>query len=59
MPTLPGKARTAYPTRLIPTTSVEQYAATLARWFGVGESVLPDLFPHLSRFPVQNLGFMG
>ena len=45
--------------RLIPTTSVEQYAATLARWFGVSDSVLPDLFPHLSRFPVQNLGFMG
>ncbi len=44
--------------RLIPTTSVEQYAGTLARWFGVSDSVLPTLFPHLSRFPVQNLGFM-
>jgi len=45
--------------RLIPTTSVEQYAATLARWLGVSDSVLPTLFPHLSRFPVQNLGFMA
>jgi len=44
--------------RLIPTTSVEQYVATLTRWFGVSDSVLPTLFPHLSRFPVQNLGFM-
>jgi len=24
----------------------------------VSDSVLPTLFPHLSRFPVQNLGFM-
>ena len=44
--------------RLIPTTSVEQYAATLARWFGVTDADLPTIFPHLSRFPVQDLGFM-
>lgn len=45
--------------RLIPTTSVEQYGATLARWFGVSQNDLALLFPHLSRFAVDNLGFMG
>ena len=45
--------------RLIPTTSIEQYAATLARWFGVDDTGLQTVFPHLSRFASANLGFMG
>jgi len=45
--------------RLIPTTSVEQYAATLAHWFGVSDADLATIFPHLSRFPVANLGFLA
>jgi uncharacterized protein (DUF1501 family) len=45
--------------RFIPTTSVDAYAATLARWFGVPEAELPTVFPNLSRFPVTNLGFLG
>ena len=45
--------------RLIPTTSVEQYGATLARWFGVSQTNLALVFPHLSRFATDNLGFMG
>jgi uncharacterized protein (DUF1501 family) len=44
--------------RLIPTTSIDQYAATLASWFGVDATGLQTIFPHLSRFPVTNLGFM-
>ncbi|WP_326539751.1 DUF1501 domain-containing protein [Pseudorhodoferax sp.] len=48
--------------RLIPTTSVDQYAATLARWFGVTDAETSGLLPNLSRFgsaayPVD-LGFM-
>ncbi|MGE0357833.1 MAG: DUF1501 domain-containing protein [Burkholderiales bacterium] len=43
----------------IPTTSVDQYAATLASWFGVGPGELPTIFPNLSRFPSANLGFMA
>jgi uncharacterized protein (DUF1501 family) len=48
--------------RLLPSTSVNQYAATLARWFGVTEGELPDVLPHLSNFGgtdyPTDLGFM-
>jgi uncharacterized protein (DUF1501 family) len=44
--------------RYIPTTSVDQYAATLAKWFGVSVGRLPDLFPNLGRFNNQDLGFL-
>ena len=45
--------------RWIPTTSVEQYGATLARWFGLAESALDGVFPNLSRFPARDLGFLA
>lgn len=44
--------------RWIPTTAVDQYSATLARWFGVGDSEMPTVFPNIGRFPSANLGFM-
>lgn len=44
--------------RIIPTTSVDQYAATLASWFGVAPGDLATLFPRLSQFPTANLGFV-
>ena len=44
--------------RWIPTTSVDQYAATLARWFGVGPAALPSIFPNLGRFAASDLGFL-
>jgi uncharacterized protein (DUF1501 family) len=48
--------------RLLPSTSVDQYAATLARWFGVADVELPSILPNIAHFggagyPV-NLGFM-
>ncbi|HME12560.1 MAG TPA: DUF1501 domain-containing protein [Candidatus Acidoferrum sp.] len=45
--------------RWIPTTSVDQYAATLATWFGVAASDLPSIFPNLANFQTSNLGFLG
>ena len=45
--------------RWIPTTALDQYAATLATWFGVSAASLPSIFPNLANFPSSNLGFMG
>lgn len=45
--------------QIIPTTAVDQYAATLAAWFGVSNSEIADIFPSLSHFDTANLGFFG
>jgi uncharacterized protein (DUF1501 family) len=43
----------------IPTTSVDEYAGTLARWFGVSPTDLPLVLPNIGRFASSNMGFMG
>jgi uncharacterized protein (DUF1501 family) len=43
----------------IPSTGVEQVAATMARWFGLSEAEITSTFPTLSRFASNNIGFMG
>lgn len=45
--------------RLLPTTSVDEYSATLARWFGVPDSELPSISPNIGRFATRDLGFMN
>ena len=45
--------------RWIPTTAVDQYGATLAKWFGASPAQLVTVFPNLHRFPTSDLGFMG
>lgn len=45
--------------RLLPTTSVDQYGATLARWFGVPDSSMADVIPNVGNFATRNLGFMA
>lgn len=44
--------------RWIPTTSLDQYAATLASWFGVADGDLPGIFPNLTNFGTPKLGFV-
>ena len=44
--------------RWIPTTSVEQYAATLARWYGLPDANMAGVFPKITNFTTSNLGFM-
>lgn len=45
---------------LIPQISVDQYAATLAKWFGLSATEITEVFPNLINFPVleRDLGFM-
>ncbi|PHV31672.1 hypothetical protein CSQ94_20545 [Janthinobacterium sp. BJB312] len=43
---------------LLPTTSVDQYGATLAKWFGVADSQLAEVFPNIGNFSRRDLGFM-
>ena len=43
----------------IPTTSIDQYAATLANWYGLAVSDRATVFPNLFKFATPNLGFLG
>jgi uncharacterized protein (DUF1501 family) len=45
--------------RWIPTSSTDQYAATLARWFGVAPADLSSVLPNVGRFATDDLGFLG
>lgn len=56
--TLNGSDDTGYEGRWIPTTSVDQYAATLASWFGVDAAGLATVLPNLGQFAPGNLGFV-
>jgi uncharacterized protein (DUF1501 family) len=44
--------------RIIPTTAVDQYVATLVRWLGVDEARLDAIAPNLKNFPVRTLDFV-
>ncbi|MEM8825949.1 MAG: DUF1501 domain-containing protein, partial [Pseudomonadota bacterium] len=45
--------------RLLPTTSVDQYAATLASWFGVESFEMPGVAPNIGNFNAADLGFLN
>jgi uncharacterized protein (DUF1501 family) len=44
---------------LLPTTSVDQYAATLATWFGLDATDIGTVFPYMGKFSPTNLTFMA
>jgi len=44
--------------RLLPSTSVDQYSATLANWFGASGMEIPSVAPNIGNFNTQDLGFM-
>jgi len=67
----PGSNGTVFPTlqlagpddtdsrgRFIPTTAVDQYGATIAKWLGVSAADMPAVFPNIGNFAVSDLGFL-
>jgi uncharacterized protein (DUF1501 family) len=42
----------------IPSTGLDQYAATMGAWFGLGSGDLNTVFPNLRNFTNPNIGFM-
>jgi uncharacterized protein (DUF1501 family) len=44
---------------LIPTMSVDQYAGTIGRWFGLTDGQLDPILPNLRNFTNRNVGFMN
>jgi uncharacterized protein (DUF1501 family) len=44
--------------RWIPSIAVDQYAATLAAWFGADASTLASVLPNLASFTPGTLGFV-
>ena len=45
--------------RLIPTIASDQYAATIARWFGIPDADLDIVAPNLGSFATRDLGFLS
>jgi uncharacterized protein (DUF1501 family) len=44
--------------RFLPTTSVDQYAATLGGWFGISDSQMSTVLPYIGNYSTRNLGFV-
>ncbi|MDM0044714.1 DUF1501 domain-containing protein [Variovorax dokdonensis] len=45
--------------RLIPTTSVDQYGATMGKWFGLNDAQLLEILPNLSNFGAGSIDIGG
>lgn len=58
-PVVTGHSLDAGNGRLIPSLSVEQYAATLGRWYGLKDNQLLSALPVLRNFDTKDIGFMS
>ena len=45
--------------RWIPTTALDQYGATLGKWFGLAQADQAFVFPKINNFPTADLGFLS
>jgi uncharacterized protein (DUF1501 family) len=45
--------------RLLPTTGVDQVAATLAKWMGVSDSEMSTVVPNIANYSRRDLGFFS
>jgi uncharacterized protein (DUF1501 family) len=45
--------------RLLPSLSVDQYSATLAKWFGVSATDMASVLPNIGNYTQTDLGFLG
>lgn len=44
---------------VIPAFSIEQYASNVAKWFGLSQSVITQVFPNLNRFDDVDFGLFS
>jgi uncharacterized protein (DUF1501 family) len=44
--------------RLLPSMAVDQFGATLAKWFGVSDTDAASVLPNIGNYGVRDLGFM-
>jgi uncharacterized protein (DUF1501 family) len=48
-----------YSNAMLPRISIEQYAGTLGKWYGLNDSQLNTIFPRLSGFSTRDVGFLA
>ena len=58
MPVLSKDSPDFWQERLVPSTAMETYLSTVVRWFGATEDELASIFPNLSAFSNQDMGFL-
>ena len=44
--------------RWVPTTAMDQFGSTLAKWFGASAVDVAQIFPNIGRFATADLGFL-